>query len=325
VKFAVKLPGLDVYPGEGRHWWESVTGEELARMAARIDELGIDYVQIPEHIVMNREWTPMMGPRWSHALSATGFVLGATRNVKVLCLLLVSLHNPIELAKSLATLDFMSGGRVVAVPMIGYMEWEFDVLRAPPFAERGAVMDEVIPAMVELWESDRPSFHGKYVSFDDIVFDPKPVQKPLPIWFGGRARPVWRRIARLGHGWVTSMVPRAQISEAMDYIRSQPAYVANPRPLELYMPLFEGKWHPEEHYVVEPAKVTFDKDAVLEQVQELADLGVTFTVVNELLGTGRWQRDTPDSPPKSRSLEEFLERLEWLAQEILPEARKIEP
>jgi probable F420-dependent oxidoreductase len=295
----------------------------MVALAQRTDELGYDFIQIPEHIVMNHQWAGVMGPRWSHALSATGFVLGATKRVKVLCLLLVALHNPIELAKALATIDFMSGGRVIPVPMAGYMKWEFDLLKVP-YAERGALMDEYMEAMIELWESDEPVYHGKYVQFDDVVFAPKPVQRPMPLWFGGRARPALRRIGRLGHGWVSSMVPRDRFREAVDYIRAQPGFQANPRPLELYAPMFEGKWHPEEHYVIEPAKILFEKDAILEQVQEIADLGVTFTVANELIGTGRWQRDTPDSPPPARNITEYLERLEWFAGEIMPDARRIE-
>ena len=82
------------------------------------------------------------------------------------------------------------------------MREEFEALGIPPFEERGAVTDEYIRAYKELWTKDNPSFQGKYVSFDDISFLPKPVQKPHPpIWVGGESRPALRRTAELADGW----------------------------------------------------------------------------------------------------------------------------
>ena len=191
-----------------------------------------------------------------------------------------------------------------------------------PFADRGAALNEYIPAMKMLWESDGRAveFHGDYVDFEDVIFDPRPVQKPMPMWFGGREHPALRRLAHQGEGWISSMVSRERLPETMDYIH---AHQDIPRPIALYMPLFEGTWHPEEHWVIEPAKIRFEKDAILEQVQKLADLGVTLTDAQELLGFGRWYRDTPDSPAPIKNLDELLERAHWFAEEIMPDAKKI--
>src|SRR6185295_18891753 len=72
----------------------------------------------------------------------------------------------------------------------------------PPFAERGAVTDEYLAAFRELWTKEEPRFDGRYVKFHDIVFAPKPVQKPHPpLWIGGESGPAMRRAARLGDGW----------------------------------------------------------------------------------------------------------------------------
>jgi alkanesulfonate monooxygenase SsuD/methylene tetrahydromethanopterin reductase-like flavin-dependent oxidoreductase (luciferase family) len=82
------------------------------------------------------------------------------------------------------------------------MREEFEAIGAPPFDERGAVSDEYIGAFKELWTSDNPTFKGKYCSFSDITFLPKPVQKPHPpIWIGGESPPALRRAARLGDAW----------------------------------------------------------------------------------------------------------------------------
>ena len=116
--------------------------------------------------------------------------------------LIVPHRNPLIAAKSLATLDGLSGGRLVVGVGVGWMREEFQALGLPPFEERGAVTDEYIKAFKTLWTEDDPSFEGKYVSFDDISFLPKPVQKPHPpIWVGGESRPALRRAAELADGW----------------------------------------------------------------------------------------------------------------------------
>ena len=82
------------------------------------------------------------------------------------------------------------------------MREEFEAIDAPPYEERGAVSNEYIAAFKELWTSDNPSFDGKYCSFSDISFAPKPVQQPHPpIWIGGESPPALRRAAQLGDAW----------------------------------------------------------------------------------------------------------------------------
>jgi alkanesulfonate monooxygenase SsuD/methylene tetrahydromethanopterin reductase-like flavin-dependent oxidoreductase (luciferase family) len=83
----------------------------------------------------------------------------------------------------------LSGGRVIVGAGVGWMKEEFETLRTEPFEERGKVTDEYIAAFRELWTSDNPSYSGKYCNFSNIVFLPKPVQKPtIPIWIGGHSK-----------------------------------------------------------------------------------------------------------------------------------------
>jgi alkanesulfonate monooxygenase SsuD/methylene tetrahydromethanopterin reductase-like flavin-dependent oxidoreductase (luciferase family) len=314
---------MTLYPGRGKHWWERITAEQMIRCFRRTEELGYDSVQVPTHFVMNHESAVEMGTRWVHSLSAAGVLLGATTRIHVAPLLVVPYHNPIELAKALSTLSYMSDGRVVFFGMVGYKDWEYELLRVP-FAERGAIMDEYLEAMVELWTSDAPAYHGRFVEFDDVVFDPKPV-RPITMWFGGRTKAALRRVARFGDGWMNSHVPRAQLPAMVDWIRSQPSFEARPRPLEISSPLFEGVRDPDTHEVIEQAKVVVDQDAVLEQVEQLAALGVTKTDPSEVLGLGKYQNDLPGAPPPVRDLEEYLDRLAWFAEDVMPEARRIVP
>ena len=109
---------------------------------------------------------------------------------------------PVLTAKLFQTADILSGGRVIAGVGAGWMPEEFAALGTPPFAERGAVTDEYIRAWKALWTEARPEMHGKYVDFDKVVFEPKPVSKPHPpIWVGGESGPSLRRVAQLGDAW----------------------------------------------------------------------------------------------------------------------------
>jgi probable F420-dependent oxidoreductase len=322
MRFSVTVPGMSLYPGIGRHWWEHITMAEIQQIARAADELGYDHLSIPEHLFMTRSEAREMGPRWVHSLSAAGFLLGATSRIRVVCLVCVPYHNPIELAKALATLDYMSDGRVVMEALVGYKRFEFDALRVP-YAERGAIMDEYMDAMIALWTQDEPAFHGRYVDFDDMVFDPKPVQRPFPIWMGGRTYAALRRVARLADAWVSYATPRAKLGEEMDYIRSQPAFQERPREIELFAYLWEGRRDPDSHVVLEQPKVSNDPDAILEQVRLLADVGVSMTDANPALGSGVFQNDLPGAPPPTRSAEDYIERLHWFAEEVMPQARDI--
>ena len=102
----------------------------------------------------------------------------------------------------LATIDVLSGGRLVVGIGAGWLKAEFDAVGTTPFAERGAVTDEYMDAFRTMWTQERAVVHGKYINIDGLLFDPKPVQKPYPpIWVGGETGPSMRRAARIGDAW----------------------------------------------------------------------------------------------------------------------------
>lgn len=324
MQFTIGMIGQSLYPGSQKLWWEEITSEEIVRMLQRADELSFDMVRVGEHVVMHEDWVEVMGPRWVDCVSTLAFVAGATKQIKVASAIIVlPYHNPIALAKALATIDYLSDGRLIFTAALGYMEWEYELLKVP-FADRGAIMDEYLDAIIELWTSDRPRFDGAHVQFDGIVFDPKPKQHPHPpIWLGGHSKASARRTARVGEGWMPWGITRPQLPEMLEYIKSQPGFVERPRKLDVFMTLFEGEIDPSTHAVVAPPKVVLDRDAILEQVQVLADLGVTTTDADPILGWGEYGHEGGESLPPIRSTEEYLERLQWFAEEILPEGRQI--
>ena len=198
-------------PGRG----PLATPERLGALAKKGEELGYDTVLTGDHILVPRkiaspypyteggEFPGTPSGESMEQLTLLSFLAGQTSKIRLVTSVIIVPHrNPLVAAKALATLDVLSKGRLVVGVGVGWMREEFEALGLPPFEERGAVTDEYIRAYKELWTSDDPSFQGKYVSFDDISFLPKPVQKPHPpIWVGGESRPALRRTAELADGW----------------------------------------------------------------------------------------------------------------------------
>ena len=210
VKFWTSLPGLSRWPPAsfsvpGANWQEHLSAADFQRIAADADRLGFDAITVPEHVVLPRELAGHMGGRWPDALTVMAFIAGATTRIRVNSgVIILPLHNPVRLAKAIATLDVLSGGRVMVTFGAGMAPGEFSALGVD-FSRRGRMMDEYIRAMKVLWTADEPEFHGEFVDFADVVFEPKPVQRPHPpVFVGGRSVFALRRAARLADGWAPS-------------------------------------------------------------------------------------------------------------------------
>jgi probable F420-dependent oxidoreductase len=323
MKFRVQMPGMSLYPGGTRHWFEDLTPAEMVRIAQAADELGYNSLHIPEHIVMHIDDVQMMSARWVHVMTAMSFFASVTKRINIAGLVVLPYHHPVELAKSLSTLDFLSDGRVILVAAVGYMEWEFKLLNAPPFAQRGRVMDEYLESMIELWTKELPEYHGEYVDFRDIVFEPKPVRKPHPIiWLAGNSRASVRRAARLADGWHPNAISRATLQDRLAYLREQPGFDARDRPFDVFLNLFEREVNLDTHEVSNPPQVVVEKEAVLEQIGRLGEIGVTVTDVDSVISGGTGSKEAVGTKPV-RSCDEFVERLQWFAEEIMPQARDL--
>jgi probable F420-dependent oxidoreductase len=116
------------------------------------------------------------------------------------CILILPQRNPLVLAKELATLDHLSGGRVELGIGVGWLKEEFDALGVP-WERRGARTDEYVGALRALWAGPHAEFHGKFVDFDPVTCSPRPVQASIPITVGGDTPAAIRRAARLANGY----------------------------------------------------------------------------------------------------------------------------
>jgi probable F420-dependent oxidoreductase len=189
--------------------------EVASRVVASAERLGYDLVAVTDHVVLPTSssapypYSASGQPAWAagddylEPFAFMGWLLGQTRRLEVVTsVLVVPYRNPVVVAKQLATLDALSGGRVVVGIGVGWWPEEFVALAAPPFAERGAVTDEYVRLWKELWTAEEPRFDGRYYRLADVRLNPKPARKPHPpIWVGGHTDAAIRRTARLGDVW----------------------------------------------------------------------------------------------------------------------------
>jgi len=167
-----------------------------------------DHVIVPGHLGSAYPYT--QGGAWAAAehghcfdqLTTLAFLAGCTSRLRLLTSVMVVPHRPpIATAKMLATIDVLSGGRLILGVGAGWMKEEFALLGAP-FAERGTVTDAYLEAFKVLWTQQRPTYASKHVNFADVIFEPKPIQKPHPpIWVGGESPAALGRAVKLGDAW----------------------------------------------------------------------------------------------------------------------------
>ena len=300
MKFGLGTPALILYPPVVSPWEATATGADILRVARKADELGYDWMVVPEHIFIPNEMLEIMGPRYPEAMTAAAVLAGATQRINILTYILVlPYRDPVILAKQIATLDFLSNGRFMLGTASGHMEREFDVLKVP-YKERGARTDEYLRVMKELWTNDHPSFQGRFVQFDNIVFEPKPVQKPHPpVLIGGNSAPAMRRAATCD-GWLPWLVSRNQLPEKLDYIRQQPGYK---EPFQVIMPLAQLNVEDYTHRELGKTKAPRGKDEVIDEIGKLSEAGCTGVQV---------------APPRTRSVDHYLEWTEWFARDVRP-------
>lgn len=188
--------------------------DSLVRIAQEAEMLGFDYVTVSDHIIIptsiasrypysdSGEFPSGAAAERLEQLTAATFIAASTSKLRIVTSVMVVPHRPAVLtAKIVATIDYLSKGRLTLGIGAGWCEEEFNAIGTLPFAERGAVTDEFMMACKELWTSEAPKFTGKYVKFKDVLFPPKPVQQPIPIWVGGESGPAMRRTAKYGDAW----------------------------------------------------------------------------------------------------------------------------
>jgi len=177
-----------------------------AAVARAADAAGFESLWTGEHIVLPEPQVPPSPvpadtPFIDSAITLS-FVAAHTDRIRLgTGIIILPQRNPVVLAKELASLDVLSGGRLIFGIGIGYLEPEFAAIGAP-FDHKAARSEEFLAAMIALWSMEKPEYRGRFVSFGGVNAMPRPVQKPHPeIVFGGHTKAAFSRAARLAKGW----------------------------------------------------------------------------------------------------------------------------
>ena len=203
--------------------WGLQNPDDVIDVATKAEQIGFDSIWVNHHVLHAGYVLERLEDRpYYDALTTLTYVAALTKRVRLgTSVLVLPYLNPVVLAKSLATLDVLSGGRLTVGVGVGALSHESEALGAD-YANRGSYTDESISVMKALWTQQDPVFEGTFYSFSGVKFAPKPLQQPHPpLWIGGQSRAAMRRAARVGDGWhPTGLLPE-ELAGRVDYLNTQ--------------------------------------------------------------------------------------------------------
>lgn len=207
------------------------TPENLVTVARWAEELGYSSVWVTDHIALPHQvdawypyrshgrwdyppetaWLdPLLSLAWASA-AAPSLTLGTSVQV-------IPLRNPLLLAKQLSTLDYLSRGKVVLGAGAGWMEEEFDLIGVP-FSTRGRRAIEMVQLMRQCWTGETVDFSGEFFQVSGFKMYPTPVNKAIPVVWGGHSDAALKRVARVGDGWHPTQITLQQLSDGIRKLR----------------------------------------------------------------------------------------------------------
>jgi probable F420-dependent oxidoreductase len=212
MKFGVCIP----------NYGETSTVEGLKDMALEAEKLGYDSLWATDHVLMpENSGTPY--ERIFETLTTLAYLSGITTKVKLgISSLIIAMRNPVVAAKQLATVDALSGGRLMLCVSSGWNKTEYANL-GENFNTRGKRLNDTIRLIRALWNGEN-SFRGKYIpqTFSNVVFEPKPVSRELSIWIGGTSKAAMKRAVNLGDGWHPNALPLDTFKDLVNDFKNIP-------------------------------------------------------------------------------------------------------
>ncbi len=301
MKIAVEFPSVAYREG----------GEGIARLARGIERIGFDQIDMFDHVVMGYAEEGRPAPIYPptmpimEALTVLGYMAAATERIGLGTeVLVLPQRQPVLVAKQVATLDVLSGGRMRLGVGVGWQEAEYEAL-GESFRDRGRRMDAAIRLMRRCWADERIDFDGPGYRLRGIAMEPKPPQgAKLPVWIGGIAEPALRRAGELGDGWLgTARGDNADIRRAMERIREHAAAAGrDPDALGMQMMIARPPGQGDD----EARTFYADPGRVAARAAEIAELGFDWVTLN---ATALFQSG-------ARSVAAMLDRLEALHERI---------
>ena len=194
--------------------------------AQAAEDLGYAYIEVPDHVfgtTARDGWVPLYNEKdpFHETFVTLGFLAAVTKRIRLSSGVLIAPQRQTGvIAKQAAQVDLLSDGRLRLGIGVGWNHVEYAALGVD-WKTRGARQAEQVEVLRRLWSEDLVSFSGRFHSLQDVSIVPPPVQRPIPIWFGGSSDAVIRRAARLGDGWMPIMAPDAQAEQKLALLREQ--------------------------------------------------------------------------------------------------------
>ncbi len=283
--------------------WEASAGpDELLDVAITADRLGYDHLGVCDHMAIPADRTDKMGATWYDPIATLAWIAAETTRARLLThVYILSQRHPLQAAKAFATLDRLSGGRLVIGVGAGHVEPEFAAVGVD-FGRRGAITNESIVALRAALSAEVPVHHGEHFDFSGLAVSPRPIQEPPPIWIGGSSGPALRRAGALGDGWIPQGTPLGDMPSQIKVLQeARKAAGRDHLPFELggmAMPMYVG----EPGWDVGRWTDTGPPEKLAGIVRQFADLGVTDLQVRL----------------RSRGVAELRDQLEAFATEVAP-------
>ena len=288
--------------------------DAMGAAAQRAEQLGFASVTVSDHTICTTgaesAGVTTMWPDWSVVSTVVAL---RTSRIRIVTSLVVPYRPVFPMAKQIATVDQVSGGRFTLAAAVGWLRPEFEMLGVS-YEHRGAITDEYLRAMKILWTEDRPRFSGEHVSFSDIVFEPKCAQTPhVPIWVaGGMGRGPIRRLLELGDGWMPMGGGLdAELRDAVARVKEQTA-ARGRDPDEITFRYTIGVGEPNAELAAISKSISVGDPAALghsgapedvaEEVAAFEKAGFTELAINF----------------SGRSATEVMGQLDWFGAEVMP-------
>ena len=311
TEFGVSLPNIGMRDPQA-----------VRLVAEQAEAAGLDSVWAADHVVLPTGGSSpypyhvdgdfLIPPEmpFMDQFTCLAYVAGITSKVKLgTAVNLLPLRHPLVVAKTVATLDVLSAGRVVLGVAAGWLAEEFDALGLP-FTERGKMLDEGIEVLREIWTQPNASFAGEFYNFKNVAAHPMPAQKPYPpIWIGGHTKPVMRRAARVGDVWLPPLfgTTPASLAASFESVREMTEQAGRPRNsvnLALRV-LVDLREEPDTASPETRGAVLGPPEKVAELLARYMEIGVSHFVLL----------------PQARTLEDVQRTVDILAEDVIPKVR----
>jgi probable F420-dependent oxidoreductase len=302
VVFGIQLPIQSQSTIYCEDWEPSSGPAEIARIARQADESDFFYVAVCDHTFIPQRLAKAMGTTWYDTIATLGWLAGITSRVRLMShVYIATLRHPLRAAKEFATLDLLSGGRMIIGVGAGHVLEEFAIL-GPKFEERGRALDESIDALAAALVDEFPELPGPRWPASDLGIAPRPVQSPRPpIWVGGSSRPALRRAAARGDGWLPQTAKRSELKTQVAELLRFRQELRGGAPIAIGA--LAGAFHVgDASWELPRGKVSGSPERIAEDLSEVIGLGVSHL-----------QLRFP-----SRSAEELCEQMAAFGEQVGP-------